>query len=300
VTVASPLTGRRRRLGELLIDSQLITEDQLKAALHEQKKWGGRLGRTVVEMGFVTESAMVTVLAGQLQLRTVDLDAAKLPVKVTENLRLDLSERYGIFPLGIDGNTLFIASSDPTNLEQLQELEFATNKKIQVAVATASSIERAIRKYYFGEKTESNETIHPRNLGVTMYELDDRAPGAPGTRPSAPQPAAAARAEPAPPARPPSGPVPGPAPLQPVALVLDTGPAAPVVVPAAPVVTVQAQAVLEAQLRKEIAVLREQVDALETISGSQVRALRALLEILIESGLVTRDEYLARLHARDS
>jgi type IV pilus assembly protein PilB len=305
-TVASPLTGRRRRLGELLIDSQLISEEQLKAALHEQKKWGGRLGRTVVEMGFVTESAMVTVLAGQLQLRTVDLDAAKLPVKVTEHLRLDLAERYGIFPLGIDGNTLFIASSDPTNLEQLQELEFATNKKIQVAVATASSIERAIRKYYFGEKTELNETIHPRNLGVTMYELDDRTPSAPGTRPSAPQPGAAAKAEPPPPARPPSGPVPGPAPLQPVAIVLDVAAApaapaaAPVASPAAPAVTVKAQAVLEAQLRKEIAVLREQVDALETISGSQVRALRALLEILIESGLVTRDEYLARLHARDS
>jgi hypothetical protein len=53
------------------------------------------------------------------------------------------------------------------------------------------------------------------------------------------------------------------------------------------------------QLKTELAVLREQVVALEAISNSQVRALRSLLEILIESGLVTREEYLQRLHARD-
>ena len=54
---------------------------------------------------------------------------------------------------------------------------------------------------------------------------------------------------------------------------------------------------LEVQLRGEIAVLREKIDALEEINGSQVRALRILLELLIESGLVTRDEYLEKLHA---
>jgi type IV pilus assembly protein PilB len=255
----------------LLIDSQLISEEQLKASLHEQKKWGGRLGRTLVEMGFVTESAMVTVLAGQLQLRTVDLDAANLPMRVTECMRLDLAERYGIFPLGVDGNTLFIASSDPTNFEQLQELEFATDKKVQVAVATASSIERAIRRYYFGETVEVNETIHPRELGVTMYELDERAP-------SRPTPSAQAQA----PAPQPPAPQPSPAVLP-----------APAAGPPAMV-----DRELEAQLRQEVAVLREQVEGMESVTASQVRALRSLLEILIESGLVTREEYLARLHAR--
>jgi type IV pilus assembly protein PilB len=263
----SALTGRRRRLGELLVESALISEDQLKAALLEQKKWGGRLGKTLVEMGFVTESSMVAMLASQLQLRSVDLDAAKLNARVTDHLRLDLAERYGVFPLGVEGNTMCLATSDPTNLEQIQELEFATNKKVQVAVATASSIDRSIRKYYFGEANEAMQTIHPRNMGVAVYELDDRTPPAAGQPPSAP--------------RPPAMPPPPPPPSQPVA----------VATPAPPPV--------ESALRKEIAVLKEQVDALETISASQVKALRGLLEILIESGLVTRDEYVERLHARD-
>ncbi len=262
----SALTGRRRRLGELLVESALISEDQLKAALLEQKKWGGRLGKTLVEMGFVTESSMVAMLASQLQLRSVDLDAAKLNARVTDHLRLDLAERYGVFPLGVDGHTLYLATSDPTNLEQIQELEFATNKKVQVAVATASSIDRSIRKYYFGEASESMQTIHPRNLGVAVYELDERPPPAAGQAPSAPRPQAV--------------PPPPPPPSQPTA---------------APGPTAQ----VELALRNEIAVLKEQVDALETISASQVKALRGLLEILIESGLVTRDEYVERLHARD-
>jgi type IV pilus assembly protein PilB len=278
VTAQGTASGRRRRLGELLIEAALISEGQLKAALHEQKKWGGRLGRTLVEMGFVTETGMVTVLAAQLQLRTDDLDAAKLNTRVTDTLRLDLAERYGIFPLGVDGNTLFIATSDPTNLEQLQELSFATNKRIQVAVATASSIERAIRKYYFGEDVEAISTVNPRELGVTMYELDDRSPPPPPDSlppatltPAAPQPAA----EPA---------APQPAPQE--------------ASPPRPPVTAASEAQVT-QLKTELAVLREQVVALETISSSQVRALRSLLEILIESGLVTREEYLQRLHARD-
>lgn len=255
-------------MGELLIDSQLVTEEQLKAALHEQKKWGGRLGRTLVEMGFVTESAMVTVLAAQLQLRTVDLDAAKLPVKVTECLRLDVAERYGVFPLGIDGTTLFVASSDPTNLEQVQEIEFATNKQVQVAVATASSIERAIRKYYFGEAVEVPQTVLPQNFGVQVYEFDERAPAAPRTT--------------------------GPRPVEVTPMASAPRPAAP------PSFSPPAQqSAVEAQLRKEISLLREQVDGLENIANSQVRALRALLEILIESGLVTRDEYLAHLKTRE-
>jgi hypothetical protein len=74
----------------------------------------------------------------------------------------------------------------------------------------------------------------------------------------------------------PKGPPPIPA-ARPAAVVIDNG--------------------VEVQLRREIAVLREKADGLEEINTSQVRALRVLLELLIESGLVTRDEYLEKLHA---
>jgi hypothetical protein len=153
-------------------------------------------------------------------------------------------------------------------------------------VATASSIDRAVRKYYFGEQVTPMETIHPRNLGVEIYELDQQQPPPPGA-PAGPPPApmVASLPPPMPPQAPPvlmpvappqtsspsglSAPTPGPPPLNEVA-----------------------------ELRKELVALREQVHALEGISASQVRALRALLELLIESGLVGRDEYLERLQGK--
>lgn len=260
------IAGRRRRLGELLVDAGLLNEDHLKAALNEQRRWGGRLGRTVVEMGFVKEPDMVHVLAQQLSLRSVDLDNTRLPERITDCLRLDLAERYGVFPLGVDtsGHTLFLATSDPTNVEHAQELEFATNMKVELLVATGSSIDRAIRRYYFGENVVPTATIRPENLGVneTTFELDELLGEAPNTPPSAPSPR-------------PKQPPPSATPMEPP--------------PTAPSAEVAA-------LKHDVALLREQVVALETISTSQVRALRVLLEILIESGLVTREEYLDHLH----
>lgn len=259
--------GRRRRLGDLLLEAGLIKDEQLKAALNEQRKWGGRLGRTVIEMGFVTESAMAEVLAKQLELPVLDLDTAEIPDDAPKWLRIDICERYGVFPVAIDrtARTLSVATSDPTNLEHLNAVQFATSLKVLPVVSTASSIERAVRRHYFGEHVEpvtgpvsstpvpppappASSTAPTRN--DTSYELDSLL-GEVGERTIE------------------------------VPIVMSS----PTPVPT-----------MEAQLRREISVLREKVESLEEISSSQVRALRSLLEILIESGLVTRDEYLEKLH----
>lgn len=249
--------GRRRRLGDLLVEASLINDSQLKAALNEQRKWGGRLGRTVVELGFVTETAMGEMLAKQLDLPSVDLDTAQLPPAAPTWLRLDLCERYGVFPLDFDKSrrAIRIATSDPTNAEHIQALEFATNLKVLPSVATASAIERAIRKYYFGETLEP-ELVRTepkqRPLNETSFELDSLL----GAEPRHTDEQRSIKA--------------------PIA---------------------ERPASAEAELRRDIAVLREKAEALEEINTSQVRSLRVLLELLIESGLVTREEYLEKLHA---
>jgi type IV pilus assembly protein PilB len=141
---------RRRKLGELLVESRLISEAQLSDALGEQKKWGGRLGVTLVELGLVDETRMAQVLATQLNLPTIDLDREPLEPHLTSLLRLDLAERYGVFPLGGDAQSIRVATADPTSTEQLQELGFTLGKRVAPVVSTARAIERCIRKFYFG------------------------------------------------------------------------------------------------------------------------------------------------------
>ncbi len=273
-------TTAKRRLGDLLVEAGLITESQLRAALAEQKKWGGRLGRTVVELGFTTEETMVKVLAGQLSLQTVDLESAQLPGRIVDRLRLDLAERYGIFPIGFERltQTLTIATSDPTNAEALRALALATNCLVTPAVATASSIDRAIRRYYFGE--------FPSGFSPAI-------PSGPAAAP-----AAAAANEPGLAAKP-SVPPPLPSPAEQTSYELDELLGSSPRFTAPQPETRPQSSEIELSLRRELSTLREKVDSLETVNASQVRALRGLLELLIESGLIARDEYVQKLHRPD-
>lgn len=241
----------KRRLGELLIDAGLISESHIRAALAEQKKWGGRLGRTLVEMGYVTEAAMVEVLARQLQLRAVDLDTVELTPRIASTLRLDLAERYGVFPVGWDNDrkVLTLATSDPTNDESLREIEFATGVKVAAVVTTASSIDRAIRRYYFGEQAVKAAAPQAVEQAVpaseTSYELDQLM-GAKEVQHTPPPP-------------------------------VDT----------------------EERLKGEVLALHARVESLEQVVASQVKALRGMVELLIEYGLVARDEYAAKVNKRE-
>ena len=299
--MGSTPSARRRRLGELLLDAGLLDATRLEAALAEQRKWGGKLGRTLVEMGFVDEESMVRALSRQLKLPVVDLDQVTLPPSIVGLLRVDLAERYGVFPIGADakGRTLQLATSDPTNGEALNELEFRTNAKIQIAVATASSIDRAIRRLYYGEDTRPVPA--PPASGEAAYELKVPEPPAPAASPQPPPfdphlelEGAADRAE--------------VSRLKEQVTGLEKTTAHMAVLKeqvaqldkqAAPVARLQEQlAALEKQLAP-VARLREQVADLEKNSAHQVRAMRALVEQLIESGLISRDEYVARIKRGD-
>jgi type IV pilus assembly protein PilB len=236
----------------LLIDAGVLTETRLQAALSEQRRWGGRLGRALVDMGFVDEAAMVNALSTQLGLPVVDLDSLTLPATITQLLRVDLAERYGIFPLASDPKTrsLQVATSDPTNFDALKELSLQTHYRVHAAVCTASQIDRAIRRYYYGELLES-PTTSPRAFGVfeASFDLMQNEPPLPPP-PSAPKP------------MPPPPRASGPRPLG------DE--------------------------------MSHRLKALEDITQAQTRALRALIELLIESGLISRDEYLGKMNAHQT
>lgn len=249
-----PAPRTKRRLGELLIEAGLIDELQLKAALQEQRKWGGKLGRTLVEMGFADEQSIVLTLSMQLGFPPVDLDRATLPPDVTQHLRVDIAERYGIFPLGANpaAKVLKIASSDPTNQDALQEISFNTGMKLQVCVATASAIDRAIRHRYYGESVTSSAVTTPQELGVSEATFDLQT----GSNHSGATEATRA--------------------------------------PAASAVS---NAAVEA-LNAKVGELEGRVAALEKLVANQVRAMRGMLEIMVEKRMLTREEWIAKVRGQ--
>jgi type IV pilus assembly protein PilB len=155
MTTQPRMQASRHRLGDVLVAAKVITQEQLALALREQSSWGGRLGQNLLSLGFIDEERLTSAIGAHLGLPTVDLDRARLPVDVNRLLPLEICERYGLMPLGVRENEgkLLLACLDPTNREAQAAVRRAAGLIPVVHVATASSIDRAIRKYFYGEAT---------------------------------------------------------------------------------------------------------------------------------------------------
>ncbi len=143
---------KRRRLGELLIEAGVITETQLAAALNSQRTWGGKVGSTLVRMGFVNEDDILRCLSSQLRLPSVDFRKVKISPKALKAIPLSIAEKYNVIPVAIkeehNKKSVILAMSDPTNLDALSEIQFQAGVHVRPVVATESAITRAIDQYY--------------------------------------------------------------------------------------------------------------------------------------------------------
>lgn len=140
----------KKRLGEMLIETRVIDHMQLNSALGQQKQWGGKLGSVLIEMGFVDEQSIVSVLEKQLGLKCMSLENSEIPQKALNAVKLDIAKKYCIMPLDVDKNTLSIAIADPTDVRTLDELSFILGVRIKPVLAIESEIKNAIARYYEG------------------------------------------------------------------------------------------------------------------------------------------------------
>ena len=138
----------RRKLGEMLIEAGVLTDAALRSALAEQRKWGGTLGKMVVEMKLCSEDQLVSVLSKQLVMDKVDLDALEIAQTVLDLVPSELATQYQLIPFAQPMKFLDIAMSDPTNLGIIDELRIRTQLNIRGYLAGPKMIERAIAKYY--------------------------------------------------------------------------------------------------------------------------------------------------------
>jgi hypothetical protein len=167
----------RPRLGELLLASGAITAAQLKVALRDQGAWGGRLGQSLLDMGAIDEATLAATVAKQLGLQQVDLDAVELRPEVTTLLPVGIVERYGVVPLAASPGEgrLAVACFDPTNNAGLLAVRAATGLVPEPRVATASAVDRAIRRAYYGE-ADPRSPADP-GLDVTRNVMEQRPEG---------------------------------------------------------------------------------------------------------------------------
>jgi type IV pilus assembly protein PilB len=138
----------RKRIGEILIQAGVLDTPGLHAALAEQRRWGGQLGRTLIEMKLVTEEALVQALSHQLNFPTVNLDAVEIAQNVLELVPGELAEQHNLIPFHREGKFLDVAMSEPTDLGVIDEIRIRTQLNVRWYLAGPKMIERALARWY--------------------------------------------------------------------------------------------------------------------------------------------------------
>src|SRR3990170_2112206 len=136
------------RIGELLLREKLITTDQLKKAIDEQKKSGGRLGYNLTKLGYITEKDLTGFLSRQYGIPTIDLSTHEVDHEIVKLIPEDVAQKYQVIPVSRTGSTLVVAMADPSNIFAIDDIKFLTGYNVEPLVASDSAVKSAIEKYY--------------------------------------------------------------------------------------------------------------------------------------------------------
>jgi type IV pilus assembly protein PilB len=164
----------RKKIGEMLIEAGLLTERQLRTALSEQRRWGGTLGRALIDERFVTEADLLSVLSRQFNLPIIDLDQLAIAQGVLDLVPAEIARELTVVPFAQAGKSLDVAMVDPTNVGVIDELRIRTHLTIRPHLAGPKNLERALTKYYgrdFGAPRSRTPTSDPA-VGVDPNKTD--------------------------------------------------------------------------------------------------------------------------------
>lgn len=144
--------GRKKiRIGDVLVAAGAITEEQLQEGLAKQKETGRKLGNALVDLGFISNDMLITVLTTQLGIDYIELKGAKIEEKVIHMVPENMVTKYQAIPIEIDPdnpNILKVAMADPMDIMAMDDIGLVTNLQVEPMLASEEGIRNAIDKYY--------------------------------------------------------------------------------------------------------------------------------------------------------
>ncbi|NQY26035.1 MAG: Flp pilus assembly complex ATPase component TadA [Piscirickettsiaceae bacterium] len=139
---------KKIRIGDLLVQNQIITHDQLMQVLAEQKITGKKLGQSLIDLKFITEDDLLNFLSRQMQIPLIDISHYKRDDKIATILSENIARRFRVLLLENNEHDVLIAMSDPTDLSSLDELTRIFNKRIRQALVKESDLLTVIDQCY--------------------------------------------------------------------------------------------------------------------------------------------------------
>jgi len=142
-----PLT-RKQLLGNILLERDLITQEQLEYVLQVQEKRGGYFGKILVDLGYVNEHDIVTGLSIQCHVPYIAIDQYDIDQSTLQLVPSAIAHKYNVIPLDQVNKILSIVMADPLDMEVKNELQSITNCRLVPFIATQEEIEKAIHRCY--------------------------------------------------------------------------------------------------------------------------------------------------------
>ncbi len=156
---------RKMRLGDILLNQQVITEEQLARALQRQAGTGRKLGEVMVDEGVTTEEAIAHALSSQLGMEYVNLNGLKIPDEIISLVSSSVVKKYTAIPYMFDeksANVLKVAMSDPMDMAAVDDFAIITNLQIEPVVATTRQILLFIDRYYSTADVKSAADLYAK------------------------------------------------------------------------------------------------------------------------------------------
>ena len=173
------MAGARKRIGDLLLEAGVITEEQLQKALGQQKELKMRLGDVLISQGYITQQQFIEVLEFQLGIPHVQLYRQKIEQKVINLIPQKLAEQHCVIPIRVEGNKLVLAMADPLDYFAIDEIRMATGLRVEPVIASKDELVRGIKRFYGLQETieQINQNLQAREVEeAPQVQEDDDSP----------------------------------------------------------------------------------------------------------------------------
>ncbi len=149
-----------QKLGEILLDEEIIEPDQLKKALELQKKSSKKLGTILLEKGWLTESELAEFISRQTGVPLVNLDSYPIQRNAFQKLSKQQAERYQVLPVSLENNILTVAMVDPLDIIVIDDLEQLTGFEVEPVISRPTQIDQSIQQIYStSHKSQPNKAV---------------------------------------------------------------------------------------------------------------------------------------------
>jgi type IV pilus assembly protein PilB len=142
----------KKRLGDILLESGLITSEQLKEVLEIQKATGGKLGEIILQKAFITKRNMIEVLEFQLGIPYVNLAIQPVDPRIVRLIPENMARKHEVVPIKLENNVITVACSDPLNVISFDDVRIYTGFEVQPVMADAEQINILITRHFSSKK----------------------------------------------------------------------------------------------------------------------------------------------------